>query len=82
MDTGILEAHITDHMGSDGVPLYLRVAMSLRTRIYRGEWQKGDKLPPFEILSQHYGVAMNTVANFSGSYLRTLLRHLMSKVRQ
>jgi hypothetical protein len=28
------------------------------------------------------GVAMNTVANFSGSYLRTLLRHLMSKVRQ
>jgi len=61
LDAVILESHITDHMGSDGVPLYLRVAMSLRTRIYRGEWQKGDKLPPFEILSQHYGVALNTV---------------------
>ncbi len=61
MDTGTLEAHITDHVGSDGVPLYLRVALSLRTRIYQGEWQKGEKLPPFEILSQHYGVAMNTV---------------------
>ncbi len=61
LDAGTLKANISDHAGSDGVPLYLRVALSLRTRIYQGEWQKGDKLPAFENLSQHYGVAMNTI---------------------
>lgn len=46
---------------SEGVPLYLRVASSLRTRILQGEWKVGDRLPAFEELARRYGVAMNTI---------------------
>lgn len=46
---------------SEGVPLYLRVAASLRTRILQGEWKVGDRLPAFEELARTYGVAMNTI---------------------
>jgi DNA-binding GntR family transcriptional regulator len=46
---------------SDGVPLYVRVAMSLRTQIYQGDWEIGDHLPPFEVLAERYGVGLNTV---------------------
>ena len=46
---------------SAGVPLYLRVAASLRTRILQGEWKVGDRLPAFEELARNYGVAMNTI---------------------
>lgn len=45
----------------DGVPYYVRLAASLRTRIARGEWAIGSRLPPFEELSATYGVALNTV---------------------
>lgn len=46
---------------SEGVPLYLRVAASLRTRILQGEWKVGEHLPAFEELAKTYGVAMNTI---------------------
>lgn len=45
----------------DGVPYYVRLAASLRTRISQGEWTIGSRLPPFEELSSTYGVALNTV---------------------
>ena len=45
----------------DGVPFYVRLAASLRTRISQGEWSIGSRLPPFEELSATYGVALNTV---------------------
>lgn len=48
------------HRG-DGVPLYVRLAGSLRTRISQGEWSIGARIPAFEELSATYGVAMNTV---------------------
>lgn len=47
--------------GSEGIPLYVRLAMSLRTRILQGEYKPGDRLPAFEQLAQDYGVAVNTV---------------------
>jgi len=47
--------------GSEGVPLYVRVAASLRTRIYDGEWPVGARLPSFEKLAERYGVALTTV---------------------
>jgi GntR family transcriptional regulator len=46
---------------ADGVPLYLRVAISLRSRIHRGEWSVGQQLPSFEDLAEGYGVSLNTV---------------------
>lgn len=46
---------------SDGVPLYVRLAASLRGRITHGEWPVGTKIPGFEDLASAYGVAMNTV---------------------
>lgn len=45
----------------DGVPLYVRLAASLRTRIGQGEWSVGSRVPPFDELSSTYGVALNTV---------------------
>src|SRR5688500_11637572 len=46
---------------AEGVPLYLRVAASLRSRILQGEWKVGDRLPAFDELARIYGVAMNTI---------------------
>lgn len=45
----------------DGVPLYVRLAASLRSRISRGEWPVGLRIPAFEELAEGYGVALNTV---------------------
>lgn len=45
----------------DGVPLYVRLAASLRARIGQGEWGIGARIPAFEELAAAYGVAMNTV---------------------
>lgn len=45
------------------VPIYVRLAMALRSRILEGEWKKGDRLPPFDELAHGYGVAVNTVRN-------------------
>jgi GntR family transcriptional regulator len=45
----------------DGVPLYVRLAGTLRARISQGEWAVGARIPAFEELSATYGVAMNTV---------------------
>ncbi len=45
----------------DGVPLYVRMAASLRGRITQGEWPVGGRIPAFEELAATYGVAMNTV---------------------
>lgn len=61
MLNSIEHSTISGGNGAQGVPLYLRMAMSLRTRIYQGEWKVGDLLPPFEAMASHYGVAMNTV---------------------
>lgn len=44
-----------------GVPIYVRLAASLRTRIFHGEWAKGERLPPLEEIATRYGVAINTV---------------------
>ena len=52
---------ITALPGSEGVPLYVRMAASLRTRIYQGEWPLGARLPAFNALASDYGVALNTV---------------------
>ena len=49
-----------------GVPLYLRVAISLRSRIHRGEWAVGQQLPSFEELAEGYGVSLNTVRRAIG----------------
>jgi GntR family transcriptional regulator len=46
---------------NDGVPVYVKVAMSLRAGIARGDWKIGELLPPFEDLAQRYGVALNTI---------------------
>lgn len=45
----------------DGIPLYVRLAASLRARISKGEWPVGLRIPAFEELAEGYGVAMNTV---------------------
>lgn len=45
----------------DGVPLYVRLAGSLRARISQGEWPVGLRIPAFEELAEGYGVAINTV---------------------
>lgn len=45
----------------DGVPLYVRLAASLRSRITQGEWPVGVRIPAFEELADGYGVALNTV---------------------
>ena len=45
----------------DGLPLYVRLAGSLRARISQGEWPVGLRIPAFEELAKGYGVAMNTV---------------------
>ncbi|MGE0802354.1 MAG: GntR family transcriptional regulator [Lautropia sp.] len=47
--------------GDDGVPLYVRLAASLRARIIQGEWPVGQRIPAFEELAASHGVAMNTV---------------------
>ena len=52
---------ITELPESEGVPLYVRLAASLRTGILQGEWPVGARLPTFEALAARYGVAMNTV---------------------
>jgi len=39
----------------------VRLAASLRTRIYQGEWSIGARLPTFQELAECYGVALNTV---------------------
>lgn len=52
---------IGDLAESQGVPLYVRLAASLRTRILQCEWKVGDRLPPFDQLANRYGVALNTV---------------------
>ena len=52
---------ITDLPGSEGVPLYVRLAAALRARIYQGEWSAGARLPSFEDIAEAYGVALNTV---------------------
>lgn len=43
------------------MPLYLRVASALRSRILAGEWPVGERLPPFEDIAAEYRVALNTV---------------------
>jgi DNA-binding transcriptional regulator YhcF (GntR family) len=52
---------VGDLAESEGVPLYVRLASSLRTRILQREWKVGDRLPPFDELARRYGVALNTV---------------------
>jgi GntR family transcriptional regulator len=52
---------IKDAAGTLGVSLYIRIANSLRTRIYQGEWLPGKRLPPLEELADNYGVALNTL---------------------
>ena len=46
---------------SEGIPLYLRIGMSLRTRINHGEWIEDATLPSFEGLAKEYGVSLNTI---------------------
>lgn len=46
---------------SEGIPLYLRIGMSLRTRINHGEWPEDATLPSFESLAKEYGVSLNTI---------------------
>lgn len=45
----------------DGIPLYVRLAASMRARITQSEWPVGHRLPAFDELAAEYGVAMNTV---------------------
>lgn len=52
---------IGEPIGATGVPLYVRVAMSLRSEINQRTWKEGDLLPRFEKLAERYGVGMNTV---------------------
>lgn len=47
--------------GDSAVPIYVRLAASLRARIVKGEWAPGERLPPFEGIASGYGVSMNTV---------------------
>jgi GntR family transcriptional regulator len=42
------------------VPLYLQLAALLRTRIERGEWQAGQKIPSENELNRLYGVSRMT----------------------
>lgn len=46
---------------ADGVPLYVRVAMSIRGAIARGDYPVGSLLPRFEILAERHGVGLNTI---------------------
>lgn len=46
---------------ADNVPLYLRVANSLRSRINTGEWKAGIQLPTMTDLAAEYAVAVITV---------------------
>jgi len=55
------EHAITSGPAAAGVPLYVRVAISLRTRIHRGEWGVGQQLPSFDELADGYGVSLNTI---------------------
>jgi hypothetical protein len=48
------EHAITSGPAAAGVPLYVRVAISLRTRIHRGEWGVGQQLPSFDELLLSY----------------------------
>jgi GntR family transcriptional regulator len=57
----VTEHVITSGPADAGVPLYVRVAISLRTRIHRGEWSVGEQLPSFEELADGYGVSLNTI---------------------
>ena len=45
----------------DGIPLYVRLASSMRARITQGEWTVGERIPAFEELAAAYGVGLNTV---------------------
>jgi GntR family transcriptional regulator len=51
---------------NDSLPLYVRIASSLRARVAAGEWKEGDKLPPFNALAQEYGVATITLRTAVG----------------
>lgn len=46
---------------ADGVPLYVRVAMSIRSAVARGDYPIGSLLPRFEVLAKHHGVGLNTI---------------------
>jgi GntR family transcriptional regulator len=45
-----------------GIPLYVRVAESLRARVLAGEWAKGHQLPTIDSLAETYGVAQITAS--------------------
>jgi GntR family transcriptional regulator len=45
----------------ENVPLYLRVAHSLRSRINNGEWPPDTQLPIIKNLAAEYGVALITI---------------------
>ena len=47
--------------GSSPVPRYAQLADLFRARIVRGQWRKGDRLPPLEALMQEFDVARVTV---------------------
>lgn len=55
-------SHIT-HAAQDHarLPLYLRVASSLRSRIFEGEWRPGTALPRIQDLTEQYKIATVTV---------------------
>lgn len=54
-------SQLLNNGSSEGIPLYLRIGMSLRTRINHGEWPEDSTLPSFESLSKEYGVSLNTI---------------------
>lgn len=57
----------TSHIDqADNVPLYLRVANSLRSRIYNEEWLPDTKLPTIKELADEYGVALVTARQAVG----------------
>ena len=56
--------------GSDGIPLYVRVASALRARIFQGGWRIGERLPAFEALATQYGVALNTMCVVGSDYTK------------
>lgn len=56
-------SHITRTVGGESsrLPLYLRVATSLRSRISEGEWAPGNPLPRIQDLTEQYKIATITV---------------------
>lgn len=43
------------------IPVYYQVALDLRSRIQRQEWQDGDQIPPESELADEYGVSRVTL---------------------